>query len=562
MLRFLFPVAAVSLAACAHDIRVPSDDAQRAQLGLVSAEKGAIVSEATLRRVTRDLSSDQFEGRAPATRGEDLTVQYLTRAFQRAGLSPGNGGSWTQDVPMVEITAQGGPQLRVTGDAHPLAFNYRTDMVVNSYRIQPEVQIDNSEIVFVGYGINAPERGWNDYAGVDVRGKTVIILVNDPDWQAPTTTGLFNGSAMTYYGRWTYKFEEAARQGAAAAFVVHDPAPASYGWAFVQNTWTGPQFFLDQAEGDEERTIANGWLSNEAARRLLAGAGQDLEALTRASQQRGFRAVPLNLRASLSIQNAIRHQVSQNVIGILPGRTRPSEYVLYLAHWDHLGNCAQTGEDRICNGALDNAAGTAALIALAEAHRAGPRLDRTIIFLAVTAEERGLLGSNYYAAHPVFPLARTAGGINIDAPQLAGLSRDVIVIGAGKSELDQYLQRAILPLGLGLSSERAPGAGDYYRSDHFSFAKQGVPMLWAESGDDLVNGGRAAGAAWERDYRANRYHRVTDAYDGNWEWSGMVRDLGIFHRVMSELGSTRAWPNWLPGDEFRGIRDRTAAQRQ
>ena len=552
MRQFLLPLLAFSAAGCTTMADGGSDGAAAApQINL-----------ATLQRVTQELSSDQFQGRAPATPGEELTVAALIREFQRAGLQPGNNGSWTQDVPLVEITATNTPQLRVTGGAQPLTFNYRSDLVAASYRAQPRVSFDNSEMVFVGYGINAPERGWNDYAGVDVRGKTVVILVNDPDWQAQTATGTFNGRAMTYYGRWTYKYEEAARQGAAAALIVHDTAPASYGWMTVENSWTGPQLYMDDGRGGADQTAANGWLTNEAARRLLSAAGQDLDALTRRAQQQGFRAVPLNLRASMTIDNSIRRQASKNVIGILPGRTRPNEHVLYTAHWDHLGMCTETGEDRICNGAVDNASGTAALVALADAHVRAGAPERSLVFLAVTAEESGLLGSAYYAANPVFPLATTVGGINIDGLQLAGLSRDFISIGAGKSELDQYLQRAIGPRNLTLVPEPSPEAGYYYRSDHFSLAKQGVPMLYAEGGENLVNGGPEAGAAWARDYRANRYHGINDEYDPTWDWSGAVRDLEIYFQIANDLANTTAWPNWLPGDEFRAIRDRSAAQRR
>jgi len=521
------------------------------------------ISEDTLKRVTRELSSDEFQGRAPATPGEELTVNYLIREFQRAGLQPGNNGSWTQDVPLGEITATNNPQLTVTGGREPLTFNYRTDHVAASYRAQPRVAFDHSEIVFVGYGINAPERGWNDYEGVDVRGKTVIILVNDPDWQTQGTTGTFNGRAMTYYGRWSYKYEEAARQGAAAAFIVHVTEPASYGWMTVENSWTGPQLYMDDGRGGAGQTIANGWLQQDAARRLLASAGQDLDALTRAAGERGFRAVPLTgLRASMAIHNTIRREKSKNVIGVLPGKSRPDETVLYTGHWDHLGICKEEGEDRICNGAVDNATGMGALVALAEAHARAPRADRSIVFLAVTAEESGLIGSAYYAANPIYPLAKTVGGINIDGLQLAGLTRDFIAIGVGKSELDDLLERAISPHNLILVPEPAPEAGYYYRSDHFSFAKQGVPMLYAEGGENLVNGGAEAGAAWARDYRANRYHGVEDEYDESWDWAGAVRDLGIYFRIVDELARSNAWPNWVEGDEFRAIRDRSAGERR
>jgi len=517
------------------------------------------VSLETLQRLTQQMSDDTFQGRAPGTEGELQTVALLAREFERAGLQPGNNGSWFQDVPLVEITLRGAPQLRVTGGAQPLNFAFRNDFVGASYRAQPRVSIDNSEIVFVGYGINAPERGWNDYAGVDVRGKTVVVLINDPDWQAPGLEGTFGGRAMTYYGRWTYKYEEAARQGAAAVLIVHDTAPASYGWMTVENSWTGPQPYMQTPNDGADQTAMNGWLTNEAARRLLAAGGQDLDALNRAAQQPGFRAVPLGLRLSTALQNDVRRFASRNVIGILPGSERPDEYVLYTAHWDHLGICTETGEDRICNGATDNASGTAALAALAEAHaQAGPA-ERTLVFLAVTAEESGLLGSAYYAANPVFPLARTAGGVNMDSLNLAGAARDFVSIGAGKSELDGYLARAAAARNMRISPEPSPEAGYYFRSDQFSLAKQGVPMLYGRGGEDLVVGGPAAGRAAAMDYRANRYHGVNDEYDPNWDWAGALADVAIYYSLGRELAMSDAWPNWNEGDEFRAIRDRSRA---
>jgi Zn-dependent M28 family amino/carboxypeptidase len=520
---------------------------------------GPALSAETLQRVTRTLSSDEFEGRAPGTPGEERTIAFLAGEFQRAGLRPGNGGNWYQDVPLVEITAQGSPRLEIGGAGRALAFAYRTDFIGASYRVQPRVSVENSEIVFVGYGINAPERGWNDYAGLDVRGKTVIILVNDPDWQTPGLTGPFNGRAMTYYGRWTYKFEEAARQGAAAAFIVHDTAPASYGWNVVENSWSGSQLYMQSANDGADQTAVNGWLTNEAARRLLTAAGQDLDAVTRAAQQRGFRAVPLGLTASVALDNQIRRTASRNVIGILPGRGHPDEYVIYTAHWDHLGLCREEGEDRICNGAVDNASGSAALVALAEAHVRAGAPDRTIVFLAVTGEESGLLGSAYYAANPIYPLARTVGGFNMDSLNLAGAARDFVSIGGGKSELDPYLARAAAAGGLRVSPEPTPEAGYYFRSDQFSFAKMGVPMLYGRGGEDLVNGGAAAGRAAAEDYRAHRYHQVSDEFNPAWDWSGALADVGIYYRVGRALANSREWPNWLPGDEFRAIRDRSRA---
>ncbi|HEY0627640.1 MAG TPA: M28 family metallopeptidase [Allosphingosinicella sp.] len=517
------------------------------------------ISVDTLKTVTEQLSSDAFEGRAPTTPGEEKTVNLIAERFRTAGLQPGNRGSWFQDVPLVETTATP-TALRIRGGQSPLDFQWRTDMVANSYQVQPSISLDNSDIVFVGYGINAPERGWNDYAGVDVRGKTVIILVNDPDYQAEGTEGPFNGRAMTYYGRWTYKYEEAARQGAAAAFIVHETEPASYGWNVVRSSWTGAQYNMDDPDNHMDQSKAIGWLTRDAAVRLFNDSGLDLDQLSQAAKQKGFRPVPLKSKASIGLTNTIKRQASKNVIGILPGSTRPNEYVIYTAHWDHLGVCdADATGDNICNGALDNATGTAGLIALAEAHVRAGRADRSIIFLAVTAEESGLLGSRYYGENPIYPLAQTVGGINMDGLNIFGNTRDFVVIGKGKSEIEDYLKRATDDLGLELKNEPTPEAGYYYRSDHFSLARFGVPMLYAEGGEDLVNGGLQAGRAATQDYRANRYHQPSDEYDPRWDWSGAVRDLQVYYRIGRELAEGTAWPNWYEGDEFRAIRDRSRA---
>jgi Zn-dependent M28 family amino/carboxypeptidase len=365
---------------------------------------------------------------------------------------------------------------------------------------------------------------------------------------------------MTYYGRWTYKFEEAARQGAAAALIVHDTAPASYGWATVENSWSGSQLYMQSANNGADQTAMNGWLTNAAARRLLAAGGYDLDALARAAREPGFRAVAMTgLRASVSLDNQIRNAASRNVIGILPGRSRPNEYVLYTAHWDHLGICTETGEDRICNGAVDNASGSSALVALAEAHARAGRTDRTLVFVAVTGEESGLLGSAYYAAHPIFPLAQTAGGFNMDSLNLAGPAHDFVSIGGGKSELDAWLARAAARAGVRVSPEPTPEAGYYFRSDQFSLAKMGVPMLYGRGGEDLVNGGPTAGRAASEDYRAHRYHQVDDEYDPAWDWAGAVTDVRIYYDVGRALATSTEWPNWYPNDAFRAIRDRSRA---
>nr|WP_264592447.1 MULTISPECIES: M28 family metallopeptidase [unclassified Sphingobium] len=509
-----------------------------------------------LKSVTRTLSSDAFEGRAPGTDGEAKTVPYIISQMRKAGLKPGNKGSWTQDVPLVQLTPSPDIILRIAGAKTAINLAYKTDMVAGTYRVVPTSTVAASDMVFVGYGINAPERGWNDYAGVDVSGKTVVILVNDPDYEMEGLDGPFEGRAMTYYGRWTYKYEEAARQGAAAALIVHETFPAAYPWDVVVSSWTGPQLNIDVPGDHMDQSAAAGWLTLDAAKRVFAAAGKDFAALSAEAKRSGFRAVPLgDLKASITINNTVRRQRSRNVIGILPGTSRPDDYVLYTAHWDHLGRCEPIDGDDICNGAVDNATGTAALIALAKAHRDAGPTARTLVFLAVTAEEAGLLGSAYYAENPVFPLARTVGGINMDALNMAGPTRDVVVIGGGKSELELFLERAVKDAGRVIKPEPAPEKGSFYRSDHFSFAKQGVPMLYAESGEDLVDGGVTAGQAAAEDYTVHRYHKPQDEYDPRWNWAGAASDLQLHYRIGRELAQSDVWPNWFSTAEFRTIRD-------
>lgn len=518
------------------------------------------ISLETLKSVTETLSSDAFEGRAPTTPAEDKTVALIAEHFQKAGLKPGNNGGWFQDVPLVEIINSNISPITITGGKTPLAFKLHDDMVIATYRVVPDIAIKDSDVVFVGYGINAPERGWNDYAGADVKGKTVVILINDPDWQKPTVGGSFNGRAMTYYGRWTYKFEEAARQGAAAAIIVHDTEPAAYGWKTVDSSWTGPQLGADDAGNHMDQSQAIGWIQKPAAQALFASAGKDFAALAEAARQPGFKAVPLGVKASVSFDNAIKRSMSKNVVGILPGKTRPEEVFLYTAHWDHLGRCTpdETGDD-ICNGALDNATGTAGLIAVAEAQaKAGPA-DRSMVFLAVTAEESGLLGSKYYAENPIYPLARTVSGVNMDGLNILGATRDVTAVGAGKSELDPILERAVKAQGRYISPESTPEKGYYYRSDHFSMAKLGVPMFNAGSGDDMVDGGKARGKAIAAEYTDKHYHQASDEYDPRWNWDGAVQDLQLYTTLGRELANATTWPNWNKDDEFRATRDASLA---
>ena len=518
------------------------------------------ISIDTMKDITRTLSSDEFEGRMPGTKGETLTVALLTEKFAAAGLQPGNNGSWVQDVPLVEITGTNYTPLKVTGKGVDLSFAPSKDWVGVTYREDAATNLADSELVFVGYGINAPEKGWNDYAGIDMTGKTAVILVNDPDYETEGLTGDFNGRAMTYYGRWTYKYEEAAKQGAAGAIIVHDEFPAAYGWNVVESSWTGPQAYPQRGENAPPLTVMNGWVQKPVAEKILSAAGQDFAKLSAAAKTKGFKPVPLGLNVSTSFRNNIRKFSSQNVIGQLPGTEKPDEYVLYTAHWDHLGRCTadETGDD-ICNGAIDNATGTAALVALAEAQAKAGAADRTLVFLAVTAEESGLLGSDYYAANPVFPLSQTVGGVNMDALSMAGPAKDIVVIGPGKSQLDTYLEKALTDVGRIAVPELTPEKGYYYRSDHFGFAKRGLPMLYVKGGGDLVTGGPAAGAAYEDAYRTNAYHGPNDEFDENWDWTGVAQDLQVYYRLGRMLAMSTAWPNWTEGDEFRAIREESCA---
>jgi Zn-dependent M28 family amino/carboxypeptidase len=520
------------------------------------AKPAPAVPVQTLKDVTRVLSSDDYAGRAPTSPEEAKTIKYIADRMAKAGLKPGNKGSWYQDVPMVEITASPSPML-FNGGAAPLALAYKTDMVVGTYQVRPKVEITNSDVVFVGYGITAPQLGWNDYAGIDVKGKTVVILVNDPDWETKTLDGQFGGRAMTYYGRWTYKYEEAARQGAAAAIIVHDTEPAAYPWDVVLSSWAKPRLNLDATNDHMDESQAVGWMTGDGAARLFANAGKDWSALRIAAKTPGFKAVPLGVTMTLTMANAIRRQASKNVVGILPGTARPKETVLFSAHWDHLGRCEAVNGDSICNGAVDNASGTAGLIAMAEmAGKAGPTA-RSQVFLSVTAEESGLLGSKYYAEHPLYPLATTVGGVNMDGLNVLGKTRDVTIVGVGKSELDGYVTRWAAKGGRTVTPESTPEKGYYYRSDHFSLARLGVPMLDAGSGDDLVVGGKAAGLAAADDYTTNRYHKPQDEYRADWNWDGAVQDLQMYYGIGRELATGDAWPNWVKTAEFRAIRDKS-----
>jgi Zn-dependent M28 family amino/carboxypeptidase len=502
------------------------------------------------------LASDDFEGRGPGTPGEEKSVQYIKSQFERIGLKPGNNGEWFQTVPMVETTADPATTLKLTVDGKPRELKMGSDMVIGTTNGQPEVKIDASPLVFVGYGVNAPEQHWNDYAGLDVKGKTVVILVNDPGFHA-NDPKLFEGKRMTYYGRWTYKYEEAARQGAAAALIIHDTPGASYGWDVVKNSWSGAQYALPASTDPAPRLPAQGWLTGEQAQSLFTDSGLDLDKLRAAANKPGFKPVPINATLSLDLKNTIVQKQSRNVIGRLDGSTHPDEAMVYMAHWDHLGKHPDETGDNIYNGAVDNATGVAGILEIAEAFKhQQPPPQRSLLFIAVTLEESGLLGSQYYVAHPVVPLDKTVGVINLDALGVNGKTHDLTVVGMGSSQLEDALKGVTSKQGLTLHAESRPEAGSYFRSDHFNFAKAGVPAMDVGSGDDLLDGGTTAGDAAGKDYNEHRYHKPADQYDAaTWKLDGVVTLLDDVYGVGQQLASDGTWPEWYPGNPFKAARD-------
>ena len=501
------------------------------------------------------LSSDEFEGRKPGTIGERMTTTYLIDQFQSMGLKPGNNGSFLQAVPAVESTLLDGDSLAldVSAGGKTEKFAYRTDMILNTLQNQPQTTLTDSDLVFVGYGIVAPQYQWNDYAGLDVKGKTVVVLVNDPGY---ADTSLFKGRDMTYYGRWTYKYEEAARQGAAGCLIVHDTGAAGYPWEVVVNSWSGPQFSLVAGSDAPPQLAVAGWLTGAAARRLFADAGADFDALKKSAATHGFKPVPLAAKASIAFHTGIRNVQSDNVLALLPGTTQADQVIVYSAHWDHFGRDPKLKGDQIYNGAVDNGTGLSALLEIADAFaHQNPPPQRSILFLAPTMEEAGLLGSQYYTLHPAFPLAQTIAEINMDELIPYGRTHDMAVIGFGQSQMDQYLADALKPQGRTISADEEPEKGFFYRSDQLNFARQGVPVLYARGGFDKLDGGKAAGRAAYDDFTAHRYHKPADNYDPNWDLSGVIEDVKALYAVGARLGGESTFPQWNVDSEFRAVRE-------
>ncbi|GAB2965707.1 M28 family metallopeptidase [Hymenobacter coalescens] len=523
-----------------------------------SARPVPAISAATIGRYLRDVASDEMLGRKPFTAGEERITAYMAREFKRLGLQPGPGGSYFQPVPLVEITGTPSPTLQIKGKGQNLSLPYKTDFVAFTQREQPQVAVTNSPLVFAGYGVVAPEYGWDDYADLDVKGKTVVVLVNDPG-NAGNDTTLFRGKAMTYYGRWTYKYEEAARHGAAGVLIVHDTQPAAYPWSVVLSGAISPKLRAQTANKGADKCALEGWLTLDAAKKLFQAAGQSYDALYAAANTKGFRPRPLGgLTLTGSIRNGLRRQTSKNVLAVLPGTTRPDEYIVYSAHWDHFGVGRAIEGDSIYNGAVDDGTGLAALLSIAEAfQQAREKPQRSIVFLAVTAEEQGLLGSAYYAQHPPFPLNKTVADLNMDMLWPYGEMKDLTVIGYGQSELEDYARAAAQEQGRYLLPDQTPETGMFYRSDHFNFAHVGVPSLYASGGFESRTGGKDVIARQRQHYTTHMYHKPADQFDPTWDLAGIAQDAELYLRVGQRLAGETTFPKWREGSEFRAARERS-----
>ena len=514
------------------------------------------INEKNIHLHVKELSSDKFEGREPGTLGGELTKKYIKENFKSSGLQPIKK-DFLLEVPL--------SKMEVNLDESYLKFKKAKDQrilipgeetVFWSKRVKETIEVKDSEVLFVGYGIVAPEYEWNDYEGIDVEGKTLIALINDPGFKTQDPN-LFNGNAMTYYGRWVYRFEEAARQGAEALIIIHETAPASYPWKVVQNSWSGKQIDLKRPNLGMDRIKVEGWITDAVAEELFSEAGLDLEQLKEDALSSNFKPVPLKgVKMNAKLSNDLSFSVSHNVGGIKVGSKRPDEYVLMIAHWDHLGKreSHSPSNDQIYNGAVDNATGVAGVIELANSFK-NVALDRSLLFLAVTAEESGLLGSQYFAEYPPIELSNIVAGYNFDGILPTGKTRDVVVVGYGASELENILEEELNELDMYITPDPAPEKGFFYRSDHISFAKKGVPMLYADGGVDISDGGLELGSKMSNDYTQYHYHQPSDEYQDSWDLSGFKDHLEITRNMVLRLANSEEWPGWYEGNEFKAIRE-------
>jgi len=502
------------------------------------------------------LASDAFLGRKPFTEGEVKTVNFLKAELEAMGLAPGNGESYFQEVPLVEVTGQPAESMQARGPEGNLDLQIGEDYVLFTQREQTEIAITDAELVFCGYGIVAPEYNWNDYEGIDMQGKIAVVMVNDPGFASKDST-FFKGETMTYYGRWTYKYEEAARQGALGVLIIHETQAAGYPWFVVANSWSGGRLDLQTPNGNMDKCAIQGWLSLGAAAQVFKASGMTEGRFFERASSADFAPIPLGVTVSTSLRNSFKKDVSQNVVGMIRGAERPDEYIIYTAHWDHLGVGEAVAGDSIYNGAVDNASGAAAVLAIAKAFSQLPEPPaRTVVFLFVTAEEQGLLGSAYYAENPIFPVQQTVANLNIDAMQSYGPTRDLVIIGYGQSELEDYAREIAEAQGRYLVPDLDPEKGYFFRSDHFSFAKVGIPALYAEAGKDHLTRGKAYGEEQSQRYTANSYHRPADEYDADsWDLGGIQQDAQLYLEIGRRLAGESTFPAWKEGSEFKAIRE-------
>ena len=520
-----------------------------------SSNKDEVIS-LTMDETIEILASDEYEGRAPGSEGGKLTKNFISKTFKDYGLLPVDK-SYFLEVPAVNIDLSPNSFFSISFRNSDENLEPGKDVVFWTKRTTDYEKIRSSDLIFVGYGIVAPEYNWNDYDGIDVKGKTVVMLINDPGF-ASGSPRLFNGRAMTYYGRWTYKFEEAARQGAAAAIIVHDEEPASYPWSVVESSWSGPQLSLQRSNNDSQPIQLESWIHKDKLNELLKYSGFNLESLQEIALSKTFK--PFNLRGlqlNSDIYNQVNYFTSHNIGAIKKGSKYPDEYILFTAHWDHIGinNDIKDGSDNIYNGAVDNATGVAALLELSKRFSL-KETDRSILFLSVTLEESGLLGSEYFANNSPIPLRNVVAGFNFDAIHPSGLSNDMVVIGYGASELEDLLELELIKQNRYVNPDPTPEKGFFYRSDHISFAKRGVPMLYSNNGSDLVEGGRDKAFNLAYDYTANHYHQPSDEYNKNWDMDGIEQTVNTIFNISNDLANSTDWPNWYEGNEFKAIRDR------
>lgn len=548
---FVLATASAIIVSCGEDNSTAHDTT-----GLDSVALSAISADSYKSHV-EILSSDDFLGRKPFTKGDTLTINYIEEQFKSLGLQPGNGASYFQEVPLVEVTSTpSSTELSFQGKEGTLSAKYLDEFVIGSSRLEDNIDVPSTELVFAGFGIVAPEYNWNDYEDLDVKGKTVVVMVSDPGRYDKT---LFKADTMTYYGRWRYKFEEAGRQGATGILLIHETGAASYGWDVVRTGWSGPQLYL----ASEDKTAAvpafEGWVSNETAHSLFKIAGLDPQIMEEAKKP-GFKAVPMDITTEVHIQNAFRHSTSNNVIAKIEGSKRPDETIIYTAHWDHLGIGESVDGDSIYNGAIDNAAGVAALFEIAKAFQAATvEPERTIVFIALTAEEEGLLGSAYYTNNPIYPLNKTVANLNMDAFSALGETKDVSIVGIGQTEIEDYVERSAAKFGRTVRGEKNPSSGGFYRSDHFNFVKKGVPGLFMGSGSELISADTVS-IDLRRKALDGRYHTVRDELDENWDFGGIIADIKLFFDIGYTMSLERTFPQFKEKSEFRTLGEKRLAK--